>query len=281
LFHKCQLLLEYLSVSWFPFGNIWEPYITLLDQDGRDHLPLIPGKFNQLLVRHKRASKVDRQLLTGTQNLPTFFGTGDVSKNFEDVFVISRFFSFVIFIRDLFSMCTNATVEELPASAIFDDIGYENTAVNNFYHISYVFLGTIGLSTTLIFGLISALLLNKYQTGKYFTPRDKPPYGSTWNTRIRYLKKWVVIILRQGAPYNIPSMTLKHWEPSFDCFWKAITRRLLYGWNSYKDKWKEYTFSRQWNESYQMTKWFMCLTDSVLCVLYIFLYCLKFLNFFK
>ena len=83
-------------------------------------------------------------------------------------------------------MCTNATVEELPASAIFDDIGYENTAVNNFYHISYVFLGTIGLSTTLIFGLISALLLNKYQTGKYFTPRDKPPYGSTWNTRIRF-----------------------------------------------------------------------------------------------
>jgi sodium-coupled monocarboxylate transporter 8/12 len=87
------------------------------------------------------------------------------------------------------SMCTNATFEELPASAIFDDIGYENTAVNNFYHISYVFLGTIGLSTTLIFGLISALLLNKYQTGKFFTPRDKPPKGSTWNTRIRFEDK--------------------------------------------------------------------------------------------
>ena len=86
----------------------------------------------------------------------------------------------------LFSMCTNATFEELPASAIFHDIEYENTAVNNFYHISYVFLGTIGLSTTLIFGLISAILLNKYQTGKYFTSKDQPPNGSTWSTRIRF-----------------------------------------------------------------------------------------------
>jgi len=83
------------------------------------------------------------------------------------------------------SMCTNATTEKLPASGIFDDFDYERTAVNDFYHISYTYLGTIGLSTTLLIGLISALLLNKHQTGKYFTPKYLPPKGSTWNTRIK------------------------------------------------------------------------------------------------
>ena len=82
-------------------------------------------------------------------------------------------------------MCTNATTEKLPASGIFDDFDYERTAVNDFYHISYTYLGTIGLSTTLLIGLISALLLNKHQTGKYFTPKYLPPKGSTWNTRIK------------------------------------------------------------------------------------------------
>ena len=42
------------------------------------------------------------------------------------------------------SMCTNATTEKLPASAIFNDYDYESTAVNDFYHISYTYLGTIG-----------------------------------------------------------------------------------------------------------------------------------------
>ena len=83
-------------------------------------------------------------------------------------------------------MCTNATLEELPASAIFNVIEYENTAINNFYHISYTFLGTIGLSTTLLFGLITAVSLNKYQTGEYLTPKDKPPNGSTWTTRLKF-----------------------------------------------------------------------------------------------
>ena len=44
----------------------------------------------------------------------------------------------------ILSMCTNATTEKLPASAIFNDYDYERTAVNDFYHISYTYLGTIG-----------------------------------------------------------------------------------------------------------------------------------------